>query len=67
MSWNVWKHVRLIGAVLCIVAAFIHRLELTFIGFAAMFMGTVGAVDRLERIIQAFLEEKDKSNDETQA
>ncbi len=60
MSHNIWKQFRLIGSVLCIVAAFIHRWELSFIGILVIGVGTVGGLDRLERL----LEEKDKPNDE---
>ena len=59
--WNPWKHIRLAGAIVVIVGAFMHILALTLLGLAMQYLGVVAAVDRLERIIDLMVEKEDNN------
>lgn len=56
---NLWKQIRLAGAVMCIVAAVTNTLVLTFVGLMVILIGMIGQIDRLERL------QEEKDNDET--
>lgn len=56
MIWNPWKHVRLAGGVVVLVAFFVHNFPLTLLGLGLQYMGVIGAIDLLERKFDALTE-----------
>lgn len=57
------QHIRLAGAVTCIVAALLNNLLLNFLGLMVVAIGMVVHIDNLERRLQA-LESKGATDDE---
>ena len=57
------QHVRLAGAVVCIIAFFASSLLLNFIGLIVMAIGVVLHIDNLEKRVAA-LEPKEKDDEE---
>lgn len=48
---NIWKHIRLGGAVISIIGSFINRADMALVGLMIIAVGVVGGVDRLERLV----------------
>lgn len=59
MNWNPYKHIRLAGAVTCIVGAIMGNVMLSFIGLMIVASGVIGAVDRIERIMDTLTKKED--------
>lgn len=55
MNWNPWRHIRLAGAVIVIVAFFINSFPLTLLGLTVQYVGTIAGLDRVERLIEKLL------------
>lgn len=60
---NIWEHVRLAGAVTCIIAALFNNLLLNLFGLMIVAIGTVGHVSNLEKRLAA-LEAKGVNDEE---
>ena len=60
---SIWQHIRLSGAVVIILAAFLNNIMLTFIGLMIQFVGVIGSVSSLEARVAA-LESKGVNNEE---
>lgn len=64
MPWNPWKHLRLAGALIIIVAALAHlSLVVTVVGLTVQYIGVVGAIDRAERLIDILAEQKENPDE----
>lgn len=50
--FNFFRHVRIIGGVMTIVAYFMNNIALSLLGFLVMFFGAVAGVDALEYRVQ---------------
>jgi hypothetical protein len=50
--FNFYLHLRLIGCVVMIAGEILNNIAVTLIGLVIVFMGTVGAVDKLERQVK---------------
>lgn len=61
---NIWSHIRLAGAVVIIIAAFVHRIDLTFLGLLIQFLGVVGGLSRVERIVESLHEKLDPEDED---
>lgn len=61
---NIWSHIRLAGAVVIIVAAFIHRIDLTFLGLLIQFVGIIGGLNRVERLVEELLAKLNPEEDD---
>lgn len=61
---NIWEHVKLAGAVLCIIAAFMNSLLLNFVGLMIAALGVMGHVNQLEYRLK-LLELKGEKDEET--
>lgn len=61
---NIWSHIRLAGAVVIIVAAFLGRIDLTFLGLLIQFLGVVGGLSRVERLVEELLEKLEPEDDD---
>lgn len=48
---NIWAQVRLAGAVCNLVGACVQNMWVIALGFCLIGLGTVGGLDRLERLI----------------
>lgn len=46
---SIWQHIRLAGAVVIIIAAFVNNLMLTLLGLMIQFVGVIGSVSSLEQ------------------
>lgn len=51
--WNPWIHVRTAGALTVIVGVIFSSSALNTIGLTVIFLGVVGGVARLERLVEA--------------
>lgn len=61
---NIWSHIRLAGAVVIIVAAFIHRIDVTFLGLLIQFVGVIGGLNRVERLVEEVLAKLNPEEDD---
>jgi hypothetical protein len=62
--WNPWKQLRIIGAFVLIGGSLYQSLIVSLLGFVIQYIGVIGAVDLLERRLDALTpkEKDDASN-----
>lgn len=59
--WNPWRQLRIAGAVCIIIAALMGgHLLLTVLGLMIQYIGVVGAIDRIERLMDIITEKKEE-------
>lgn len=64
MKYNIWIHIRLAGAVIGMVGAWLGSLPAVLSGFAILIYGTVMGLTRAEQILEELcrtLKNKDES------
>ena len=60
---NIWRHVRLAGALVIIVGACVTRQDMVFLGLLIQFVGVIGGLNRTEDQIESLLEKFEKEDD----
>lgn len=60
---NIWRHIRLAGALVIIVAACISRQDMVFLGLLIQFVGVIGGLNRTEEQIESLLSKFEKEDD----
>lgn len=60
---NIWRHIRLAGAVVIIIAACISRQDMVFLGLLIQFVGVMGGLNRAEETIESLLAKLEKEDD----
>ena len=63
---NIWEHIKLAGAVVCIIAALLNDLALNLLGLFVAAIGVMGHVTNLEQRMK-LLESKGDEDNEDQA